>query len=278
MGAIYHLAVTGDWEAARRAGRYEISTRGLTLAEVGFIHCSHARQVATVARTFYADAGELTLLYVDPNRLGVPVVDEHVEAAGDSFPHVFGPIDVDAVVATSATSADRMQQWGGGPRPLTVGVTGHRHLAGPVTVAERVAVVAASFAERAGDPGWRVVSALAEGADRIVAAAATAAGAELVALLPMEPADYAADFLTAESRAEFDRLLAAAATVEVTEGNGSREAAYERAGFAMLDRCDALVALWDGEPARGQGGTADMIAAAERRGLEVVVVAVERAS
>ena len=49
MTEIFHLADRRQWEAARAAGRYEISTRGKTLSEVGFIHCSQRHQVRPVA-------------------------------------------------------------------------------------------------------------------------------------------------------------------------------------------------------------------------------------
>ena len=48
MSVIYHIALAADWEQALRDGRYTISTRGLTLAEQGFIHASGAHQVAPV--------------------------------------------------------------------------------------------------------------------------------------------------------------------------------------------------------------------------------------
>ena len=57
---------------------------------------------------------------------------------------------------------------------------------------------------------------------------------------------------------------------------GRRESAYERAGHAVIEGCDILLALWDGQPSRGQGGTAEIVAEAERRGCRVVVIPVER--
>ncbi|MCU1654498.1 MAG: hypothetical protein JWQ60_5647, partial [Pseudonocardia sp.] len=53
MGVIYHIAYRTDWERARRAGQYSVSTRGVSLAEQGFIHASTAAQVAGVANAFY---------------------------------------------------------------------------------------------------------------------------------------------------------------------------------------------------------------------------------
>jgi glutathione S-transferase len=65
MLPIFHLALPGDWQAALRTGRYEISTRGRTLAEEGFVHCSFEHQVAGTAERFYADADGLILFRLD---------------------------------------------------------------------------------------------------------------------------------------------------------------------------------------------------------------------
>lgn len=96
---IYHLALSSDWAAAQRAGEYAISTRGVTLAEEGFIHASRADQWETVRSLFYADVTEpLVLLVIDPALLTCEVRVEHVPEAGDSFPHLYGPLNVTAVV------------------------------------------------------------------------------------------------------------------------------------------------------------------------------------
>jgi hypothetical protein len=120
----------------------------------------------------------------------------------------------------------------------------------------------------------RVVSPLAEGADRLVAKAGLAHGAELVTPLPFPRALYMRDFETAASREEFDALLALA--TEVVELDGSRasdadrKAAYEKVGDRVVDESDLLIALWDGAEAAGRGGTANVVARARRNGLPVV--------
>lgn len=159
-------------------------------------------------------------------------------------------------------------------------MTGHRGLADPDEVGRRVA--AALDACLSGVPAGQVEvwSSLAEGADRIVAhKVLERPGARLVAVLPLDPDEYRADFTGADSLAEFDELLALADRVEVTgpDASGSRTSAYERAGHVVLDRCEVLLALWDGEPARGRGGTAEIVAEARSRGVRVIEVPVERA-
>lgn len=102
---IFHIAEVADWAAARVAGDYRISTRGRTLAEEGFIHASRRDQVLGVADAYYADAGPLLLLSIDPARLTSPVRDDEV-APGVVFPHIYGPINLDAVVAATPFERD----------------------------------------------------------------------------------------------------------------------------------------------------------------------------
>jgi uncharacterized protein (DUF952 family) len=100
VAVIFHLSLEGDWQQALERGSYEISTRGLTLEEVGFIHASFEHQVAAVATTFYADVSEpLVVLVIDPDALESPLVVEDVEGADDAFPHIYGPLNPSAVVA-----------------------------------------------------------------------------------------------------------------------------------------------------------------------------------
>ena len=93
---IFHIAERREWDAARQAGGpYEVSTRGLTLSEVGFIHASRdEEQARTVQRAFYADLDDLVLLVIDPQ--GLDVRDEPV--GDDVFPHIYGPLPIDAVI------------------------------------------------------------------------------------------------------------------------------------------------------------------------------------
>jgi glutathione S-transferase len=95
---IYHLALAEDWREAERAGEYRVSTRGRRLEEEGFIHCSRAHQVAGVASRYYVGLDGLVLLTIDPDRLRSEVRYEAVPGSDEPFPHVYGPIDVDAVV------------------------------------------------------------------------------------------------------------------------------------------------------------------------------------
>ncbi len=100
MGLIYHLAYRADWVAAQRDGEYLTSSRGRTLAEEGFIHASTAAQLADVANAFYAGEDDLVVLAIDEERLRPEVVYETVPGMNAPFPHIYGPLNVDAVVGT----------------------------------------------------------------------------------------------------------------------------------------------------------------------------------
>lgn len=121
-----------------------------------------------------------------------------------------------------------------------------------------------------------LLSGLAEGADRLVALRALAHNFALCAVLPFPAHHYETDFEDEESVQAFRDLLRRAAQVDVVsvpEEAGKparRDNAYVALGFQLASRADVLVALWDGEPARGGGGTAEVVAAATERAVPVV--------
>ncbi len=197
------------------------------------------------------------------------------------------------------------------PKPrlaLTIGVTGHRLHRGPsvagrgeanvrvfdvevvedalgrffrTTIATFATVkdeVSGSFDSAA--PKFTLVSSLAEGADRLAARAALAAGFALDVVLPCPPSIYLRTFADDASRSEFDALMAPARSRLVLPLAGASDKtiedrlprSYESAGFTMLAQSDIVVAVWDGKPADGRGGTGEIVDEAARRGAPVVVV------
>src|SRR5947207_932288 len=105
MSEIYHLVLPSLWEA--RPGE---PYRAASLDAEGFIHCSYAHQVAGSANRFYASAGELLVLGIDPARLSSPLKAE-AAGSGELFPHVYGPIDRDAVTSVRPLARDASGKW-----------------------------------------------------------------------------------------------------------------------------------------------------------------------
>ena len=98
-GVIYHIATRAEWESALTDGEYTRSSVDKSLAEEGFIHASQASQVARTANKFYRSVpGDLVLLVIDPGLLRAAVRYEDVPGAELPFPHIYGPLNLDAVI------------------------------------------------------------------------------------------------------------------------------------------------------------------------------------
>jgi hypothetical protein len=156
---------------------------------------------------------------------------------------------------------------------IRIGVTGHRILADhekiETGVEEAVRRIELKFR---GEP-LTVISALAEGADRIVALHVLARpGAGLTVPLPLAKSDYLADFQSDDSRGSFLSLLKRADHVEEMPLAPTREQAYEAAGEYVLNNSDVLIAIWDGRNAQGPGGTGDIVSRARQRRLPIAWV------
>jgi tetratricopeptide (TPR) repeat protein len=182
-----------------------------------------------------------------------------------------------------------------GECPVTVGVTGHRQLPREARLHERVLQALTMLRQarrRHEEPPLIALSGLAEGADRLVAECvlSPAIRGALHVVLPLELADYGTDFGSDESLRQFQALLdraeairfpppglpgtpergqhaSAAARCSLAPG---REAAYAWGGRFVVDHGAVLLALWDGEPARGPGGTAEVVAYARLIGQPLV--------
>ncbi len=98
---IYHLALASEWREATEAGRsYQRSTLGRSLHQEGFIHCSFARQVQAIADRIYRGREDVVLLTIDPARVEADVRVENLEGGDELFPHVYGALPLDAVIAS----------------------------------------------------------------------------------------------------------------------------------------------------------------------------------
>jgi hypothetical protein len=130
--------------------------------------------------------------------------------------------------------------------------------------------VSTSYRER-DEPILRLVSSLAEGADRYAAHQAIALGYELQCPLPFARDQYANDFAANASCLEYNRLLNDTEhTTAILELDGSRDRAsesYLAAGRVVLSQSDVLLAIWDGQDPRSEGGTAQIVAEAALRNI-----------
>jgi uncharacterized protein (DUF952 family) len=105
MTDLFHITERASW-AASQPGEYRTSTRGVTLEEQGFIHCSLRHQLRAVAECVYGDADDLVVLVIDTARLPVPVRYEAAEAGGEKYPHIYGAVPAPAVTEVIAVSRD----------------------------------------------------------------------------------------------------------------------------------------------------------------------------
>src|SRR5262249_30214028 len=106
MTELLHITERAVWESAAEAGAYQMSTRGVSLAQQGFIHCSLRHQLRGVAEAIYADADDLVVLVIDPAKLTSPVRYEAGDGTpgGEKYPHIYGSLPVTAVTAVIAVT------------------------------------------------------------------------------------------------------------------------------------------------------------------------------
>ncbi len=162
---------------------------------------------------------------------------------------------------------------------MSVGITGHRPNRMHVGVARvemrltQVLGVLKRASRKVGPRTGRMVaiSALAEGADRLFAQAALAVGADLVALLPFASADYETTFSEQSETPKYRKLLERATKITELPGTlAETKLAYEAVGQLTVGNCDVLLAVWDGRPAAGRGGTSEVIQFALDGGKPVI--------
>jgi hypothetical protein len=170
----------------------------------------------------------------------------------------------------------------GAPRPFDVAAVRKALEAAFAAAAEGLAAIdaeaKASFSEAS--PVVTLISSLAEGADRIAARAGLEAGFALDVVLPCPTPIYAATFVDDASREEFTSLSARARATLILPLAGDSAAplaerlpaTFEAAGLTTLAQSDILVAVWDGKPAEGRGGTGQIVEEAARHGAPIVVV------
>jgi glutathione S-transferase len=100
------VALPEDLADAERTGRYRMSTRGRTVDEIGFVHLAYEHQCRGVLARYYSDRPDAVVLVLDPERLASEVRDEPSDDGGGAFPHLYGELPLDAVLARVGAGAD----------------------------------------------------------------------------------------------------------------------------------------------------------------------------
>ena len=150
---------------------------------------------------------------------------------------------------------------------VVVGVTGHRCLADVEAVGAGVEVALGRIQQAFGASSLTVISPLASGADQLVARRALMRPeSRLIVPLPLPLSSYLEGLAPAAIEA-FHELLGQAADSFVLPASLTHDEAYEAAGRYVVEHSEVLIAVWDGQPARGRGGTASTVARARQRGL-----------
>ncbi len=154
---------------------------------------------------------------------------------------------------------------------FTIGAVGHRKLAGdPSAIGTRIADTLRQLAAEHPDVDVSLLSSVAEGADRVLIASAAGLDIPYDCVLPSSPTCFREDFQSHGSVVEFDQMLEAARSVALPTEPMDKESGYLWASEFILDRADALIAVWDGAPGHGPAGTAETVTRALQRGIPVI--------
>lgn len=94
---IYHITTRDQWARAQEAGQYEADT----LASEGYMHCSTQDQVAGVLERYFKGQTDLVKLKILKEKVNRPLVFELAGSINEVFPHIHGPLNLDAVVEVS---------------------------------------------------------------------------------------------------------------------------------------------------------------------------------
>lgn len=151
---------------------------------------------------------------------------------------------------------------------MRVGCTGHQSLS-PSTRRDVAAAIASVLADQTEDTLVGFTS-LAQGADQLFAFAVLAAGGQMHVIIPSQ--GYEQSFTSDQGRDCYTVLLTLAAETTTLPFAEPNEDAYLAAGYEIADRCDVLIAVWDGREAAGKGGTGDIVTYAHEQGIDVRVV------
>lgn len=94
---IFHITQKSKWRAAESGGIYQ----GESLKDVGFIHCCFQPQVGRVLQQWFTGMDDLVLVEINPQKINAEIRYENLEGGSEKFPHIYGPINLDAVITVS---------------------------------------------------------------------------------------------------------------------------------------------------------------------------------
>ena len=163
---------------------------------------------------------------------------------------------------------------------IRIGVTGHRILTDENLIREKVDIILDEIGDILKNISYNLiaVSPLAEGADRLIAQEILAWKGKnnyLEVILPMDKSEYLNDFKSKKSKNEFLKLLDQAISVDTLKMANTREESYENVGKAIVDNSNLLIAVWDGKPACGRGGTEEVVNYARKVGRSLFWINIE---
>ncbi|MBL7260663.1 hypothetical protein [Paractinoplanes lichenicola] len=152
---------------------------------------------------------------------------------------------------------------------MRVGLTGHQRLS--LSTRRTITSSIAGILTEQSDENLVGITSLAEGADQLFAFTVLATGGRLHAIIPSS--DYESSFQDDQAaRANYTALCGLANDITTLPFAKPGEDAYLAAGKAVVDNCDLLIAVWDGKPAVGRGGTGDIVRYANERSVDVKVI------
>lgn len=104
---LFHITTKEYWKEHQNNGRYEPES----LESQGFIHCSNGDQISETANRLFPDTDQILLLVIDVSTLGENIKYEEDEETGEKFPHIYGPLNVNAVIDKIDISAEKDGQF-----------------------------------------------------------------------------------------------------------------------------------------------------------------------
>ena len=143
---------------------------------------------------------------------------------------------------------------------IRIAVTGHRFFDTNNDLTDSIQKVLTQIIQDHPGAEYHLLSALAEGSDQfVVKIAQQDKEIKLIVPLPLPEEQYLLDFETDEGRKNFKHLLNIADKVLTLTKNSNHESAYDVLGSYLIDQCDVLIALWNGEYSGKRGGTGEVV-------------------